>query len=182
MVSHGTGRRRLEEKVVGGVGEREAGGDGGRTGRHDGHSGPGIVAGTDGGGLAMEFDIGASAFALDTFDWMIAFRKTDKAGEKNGNTPQGLLPSQGREDWTHWSQACLEVVARDAEAEPFRLPWTGAGFSFAWHLLTCLERRSLETKSVNRWSGGLGAWSGPSRELVAAELTLVGPVAGVCGE
>jgi hypothetical protein len=33
---------------------------------------------------------------------------------------QGLQPSQGRLDWTHWSQACFEVVARVAEAEPFR--------------------------------------------------------------
>ena len=45
---------------------------------------------------------------------------------------------------THWSQACLEVVARVAEVEALRL-LLGAleGFSAEWHLFTCLERRSL---------------------------------------
>jgi hypothetical protein len=69
-VSHGTGGRRLEEKVVGGVGQGEAGGgDGSRIGRNDGDCGSGIVAWADGGGLSMKFDIGASAFALDTLDF-----------------------------------------------------------------------------------------------------------------
>lgn len=34
---------------------------------------------------------------------------------------QGFEPSQGRFVTTHWSQACLEVVARVAEVEPLRL-------------------------------------------------------------
>ncbi|KAF9483216.1 hypothetical protein BDN70DRAFT_874095 [Pholiota conissans] len=56
----------------------------------------------------------------------------------------GLQPSQGSESWTHWSQACFDVVARDADAEPFlRAPVFGSGFSFAWHLLTCRESKSL---------------------------------------
>lgn len=33
---------------------------------------------------------------------------------------QGLAPSQGKEDWTHWSQACLDVVALLAAPEPLR--------------------------------------------------------------
>jgi hypothetical protein len=36
-------------------------------------------------------------------------------------------------------------MARETEAEPFLrvFPVVGGGFSFAWHLLTCLESRSL---------------------------------------
>ena len=57
---------------------------------------------------------------------------------------QGLEPSQGRFVMTHWSQACLEVVARVAEVEPLRLLFGApVGFSEEWHLFTCLERRSL---------------------------------------
>lgn len=76
---------------------------------------------------------------------------------------QGLAPSQGREDWTHWSQACLEVVARLAAPEPLRRelpaavdsPLPGAPptdeeeleervcLRSGWHLLMCRERRSL---------------------------------------
>ena len=48
---------------------------------------------------------------------------------------------------THWSQACLEVVARVVEAPCWPFLRVGAvvvgGLSPAWHLLTCLERRSL---------------------------------------
>lgn len=69
---------------------------------------------------------------------------------RTGDSQQGLQPSQGRESWTHWSQACFEVVARDAEAEPFlRAPVFGRGFSFAWHLLTWRERRSLHAQDKN---------------------------------
>lgn len=34
---------------------------------------------------------------------------------------QGFEPSHGRLVITHWSHACLEVVARLAEVEPLRL-------------------------------------------------------------
>lgn len=56
-----------------------------------------------------------------------------------------MAPSQGRLDWTHWSQACLDVVARDAAAvAPFlRALGPGSGRSPAWHLFTWRERRSL---------------------------------------
>jgi hypothetical protein len=58
----------------------------------------------------------------------------------------GFEPSHGRVAVTHWSQACLDVVARQAAAAPLRR-WFGAlvtgGFSAAWHLLMCRERRSL---------------------------------------
>jgi hypothetical protein len=60
-------------------------------------------------------------------------------------SPHGLQPSQGRLDWTHWSHACFEVVAREAEAAPFRRLVLTAGicFSLAWHLFTCRASRSL---------------------------------------
>ena len=49
--------------------------------------------------------------------------------KRDGNGLHGLAPSQGRLDWTHWSQACFEVVAREA-AEPFlRIVAEGGGFS-----------------------------------------------------
>ena len=45
---------------------------------------------------------------------------------------QGFAPSHGRLEVTHWSQACFDVVALDALAEPFLLVdgFTN-GFSFA---------------------------------------------------
>lgn len=66
------------------------------------------------------------------------------------HSQQGLHPSHGRLLWTHWSHACLLVVAREALAVPLRrVPVRGSGFSFAWHLLTCRERRSLYKMGVN---------------------------------
>lgn len=61
------------------------------------------------------------------------------------NLPHGLQPSHGKLDWTHWSQACFDVVARQLDALPFLrvFPELGNGFSFAWHLLMCLESKSL---------------------------------------
>ena len=58
---------------------------------------------------------------------------------------QGFAPSHGRLEVTHWSQACLEVVALDAAAVPLRREGAVVvgGFSEAWHLLMCRERRSL---------------------------------------
>jgi hypothetical protein len=49
----------------------------------------------------------------------------------------GLQPSQGRLEVTHWSQACFDVVAREAAAVPFRRLFGAVvvgGFSDAWHL------------------------------------------------
>ena len=47
---------------------------------------------------------------------------------------------------THWSQACLDVVARESAAVPLRR-LLGAvvvgGFSDAWHLFMWRESRSL---------------------------------------
>jgi len=94
----------------------------------------GLMAGADGGGLAVKFDVGAATLALDTFG--LSRSATAKETERRAGVPQGLAPSQGREDWTHWSHACLEVVAREAEDEPFRRePGLTSGFSSAWHLL-----------------------------------------------
>jgi hypothetical protein len=63
----------------------------------------------------------------------------------------GLAPSQGILPVTHWSQACLEVVARHAATPPLRR-WLGAvvtgGFSDAWHLLIWRESRSLCAPSL----------------------------------
>jgi hypothetical protein len=63
----------------------------------------------------------------------------------------GLAPSQGMLPVTHWSQACLEVVARHAATPPLRR-WFGAvvtgGFSDAWHLLIWRESRSLCAPSL----------------------------------
>ena len=70
---------------------------------------------------------------------------------------QGLAPSQGRLDWTHWSHACLDVVARIADVDPLRR--CGAeeesGFSFGWHLLTCRDSKSLKENTVmpSQYSG-----------------------------
>lgn len=61
------GRGWLEEKVVRGVGHGEARRDGSRVGRHIGDIGARIVAWAYGGCLAVEFDIGASALALNAF-------------------------------------------------------------------------------------------------------------------
>lgn len=48
---------------------------------------------------------------------------------------------------THWSQACFEVVARVDERPWWPFLRAGVvvvgGLSPAWHLLTCLESRSL---------------------------------------
>jgi len=94
----------------------------------------GLMAGADGGGLAVKFDVGAATLALDTFG--LSRSATAKETERRAGVPQGLAPSQGREDWTHWSHACLEVVAREAKDEPFRRePGLTSGFSSAWHLL-----------------------------------------------
>ena len=94
----------------------------------------GLMAGADGGGLAVKFDVGAATLALDTFG--LSRSATAKETERRAGVPQGLAPSHGREDWTHWSHACLEVVAREAEDEPFRRePGLTSGFSSAWHLL-----------------------------------------------
>lgn len=76
--------------------------------------------------------------------------KSDVMSDK-AHSQQGLAPSQGSVDCTHWSHACLDVVARQAAAAPLRL-WLGAlvvgGFSLAWHLLMCLESRSLKSGTV----------------------------------
>ena len=94
----------------------------------------GLMAGADGGGLAVKFDVGAATLALDTFG--LSRSATAKETERRAGVPQGLAPSQGREDWTHWSHACLEVVAREAKDEPFRRePGLTSGFSSEWHLL-----------------------------------------------
>ena len=59
---------------------------------------------------------------------------------------------KGKLDKTHWSHACLDVVARVLAAWPFFLV-LGAdvigGFSAAWHLLTWRESRSLSVIIVN---------------------------------
>lgn len=59
------------------------------------------------------------------------------------------------------------------------------GFSLGWHLLTCLERRSL-TRDEIRMSGaaGDGRWreDRPSGELVSTMLTLVWAIAGIWWE
>jgi hypothetical protein len=66
-----------------------------------------------------------------------------------GHLQQGLAPSHGNVDWTHWSQACFEVVALLVEEVPLRREGVEEtrGFSLGWHLLTCLERRSLAKKN-----------------------------------
>jgi hypothetical protein len=77
-----------------------------------------------------------------------------------GHLQQGLAPSHGKVDWTHWSQACLEVVALLAEEVPLRREGVEEtrGFSLGWHLLICLERRSLRrrTEGRNGVSGAAG--------------------------
>ena len=103
--------------------------------------------------------------------------------EQKGGAQQGLAPSQGREAWTHWSQACLEVVARDAAAAaPFlRALCPGSGRSPAWHLFTWRERRSLRAAAVSRMLYTAQREHLPTGELVAAVLALVRAVPGVCG-
>jgi hypothetical protein len=63
------------------------------------------------------------------------------------NSPHGLLPSHGRLLCTHWSHACLLVVALVGAVVPFRRPGGPAeegasAFSAAWHLLMWRKRRS----------------------------------------
>lgn len=93
-----------------------------------------------------------------------------------------MQPSQGRLAWTHWSQACFDVVAREAEAEPFLREVDGSVFSFAWHLLTCLESRSLtHTPRSAAQQQTQAHRDSPARELIPAELALVWPVSSVYG-
>lgn len=75
----------------------------------------------DGGGLTMEFYKSTTAFAGDAFSlrWVYYWHVVSEEDIKH--LQQGLEPSQGRFVITHWSQACLEVVARVAEVEPLRL-------------------------------------------------------------
>ena len=51
--------------------------------------------------------------------------KVDRMIIGGRDSQQGLEPSQGRFVMTHWSQACLEVVARVADVEPLRLLFGG---------------------------------------------------------
>ncbi|KAJ7887228.1 hypothetical protein B0H14DRAFT_3430724 [Mycena olivaceomarginata] len=129
---------------------------------------------------------------------------------KKHDSPHGLLPSHGKLLWTHWSHACLLVVALVAAVVPFLLsppprefraaaeepePEDKRAFSAAWHLLTWRERRSLgvglascapaarpnhgRTPAHGKWKSDAGKEYTPPRELVAAVLALVRPVAGV---
>lgn len=70
-----------------------------------------------------------------------------KGWGKERYSQQGKAPSQGRVLMTHWSQACFEVVARVEESPWWPFLRAGVvvvgGLSPAWHLLTCLESRSL---------------------------------------
>ena len=83
------------------------------------------------------------------------------------------------------------MVALEAAAVPFRLEGAVVvgGFSEAWHLLICLESRSLYggKDSVRHRSGGVGQEGGwdvnvPSSELIAAMLALVWSVSSVWKE
>jgi len=156
----GRGWRRMEVEDVGGGGRRIGL--------------AGLMAGADGGGLAVEFDVGAAGFALDAFG--LSSQRQVRDGGRAG-APQGLAPSQGSEDWTHWSHACLEVVAREAEDAPFRRePGLASAFSSAWHLLMWRESRSLQHfRQLSRGPVVLV----PACKLVAAMLAFVGPVARV---
>jgi len=116
--------------------------------------------------LTVKFDKSATKLSLDAFCYQchnINIEKKNKDGLL-GTLPQGLQPSQEVLAWTHWSHTCLEVVAREADAEPFlRTPVVGNGFSLAWHLLTCLDRRSLR--------GELGVWSNETWKGRTSEQT-----------
>jgi hypothetical protein len=101
------------------------------------------VARADWSGLTVKLDKGTPAVSLNAFGWRkVRMRERDERSD----LPHGLDPSQGRLVCTHWSQDCFEVVAREAEEAPLRREFAAAdgGFSFAWHLFTCRERRSLE--------------------------------------
>lgn len=85
-----------------------------------------FVPGTRWCSLALEFDIGASHLALHAFSYTIANAFWGEHGESwrgkaaliwGTDSQHGLAPSQGSVAITHWSQACLDVVAR-VEEEP----------------------------------------------------------------
>lgn len=53
-----------------------------------------------------------------------------REGREEGDSPQGLHPSHGRLLCTHWSHACLDVVAREAcESVPRRRPVPEGGWA-----------------------------------------------------
>jgi hypothetical protein len=84
------------------------------------------------------------------------------------------------------------VVALLVEEVPLRREGVEEtrGFSLGWHLLTCLERRSLAKKNKGAKRRIGDEWGGerwkmedrPSGELVSTMLTLVWAIAGICVE
>ena len=81
------------------------------------------------------------------------------------------------------------MVALLAEEVPLRRDGVEEtrGFSLGWHLLICLERRSLGKKNKRgemEMSGAAGDGrcreDRPSGELVSTMLTLVWSIAGIC--